>query len=144
MSKGARRELLGRIAACGAALALLGCDGDGEDRAPPVGADIAGRWSGVYYVEGHTRIPITAKIAQDGDAVRIVTSKKNPPGQRFTGRIDEEGLLTLTDASDGQTWTSLAPATHDHVIIGDYIRRPTAEDRLEGHDVPMRVIDLER
>lgn len=126
------------------ALSLPGCDDDDDDKASPVGASIGGSWSGVYYREGHSRLPITAKIGQDGDAVSISTSKPEPPAQRFAGRINASAELDLTDASDGEEWTSLQPANSHHVKIGDYVRQPTAQDKLEGNDVAMRIIDLER
>ena len=125
------------------ALGLPGCN-DSDDKESPVGASIGGTWSGVYYVEGHSSTRITAKIGQDGDAVSISTSKPESPGQRLSGRIYADAHMELTDASDGETWSSLQPANSHHVKIGDYVRQPTAQDRLEGNDVAMRIIDLER
>jgi hypothetical protein len=120
---------------------LVGCDGGGGGSAPPVGPDIRGKWEGIFFTEGAGNAEdITARIGQDGDAVVIKTSKSTPPGQRFTGSMAPDGFMTLTDASDGETWSTLSGnATESYIRIEDFVFRPAA-----GGDAPKNVIELRR
>jgi hypothetical protein len=102
----------------------LDIGGGGEDKTDPVGADIAGEWSG-YYENDDTgdRENITATVSQDGDAVTITTSKTGT-GHHLTGTITVEADLRMTDSYDGQTWTSQKSATSTSLEVGDYTSRP--------------------
>ena len=127
-------------------LAASGCFDSGSDSKTPVGPRIGGKdWTGVYYIEGE-RYPeeITARVGQDGDRVTIVTSRQSAPGRRFTGTVNEEGDLELTDSDDGELWTNLDRTSEAHIRIGDYVRQPTAIDRIEGNDVALKIVVLER
>lgn len=121
---------------------LSSCNDSGGDSTPPVGPDIRGEWVGVYYREtGGARVDIHATIDQEGDAVVIVTDKPSPPAQRFTGTISNDGDLYLTDASDGETWTSHGrPVTHDYIRIVDFLWIPTPEEP----NPPMQIVELTR
>jgi len=118
-------------------LCFLGCNDD-DGRARPVGADIHGKWSGVFYQTDSpgSSVSIRASISQDGDAIVMKTDKSTPPGQRFTGTITASASLTLTDASDGETWTSYGTrAQSDYVAISDFVHHPTAEERQPSRNV---------
>lgn len=121
--------------------AFFGCD-DGGGHASPVGVDIHGRWSGEYYIEGDSHVVITARISQDGDAVVMKTDKAEPPAQSFSGTINEESFIVLTDASDGETWTSYGTVTTTHLTVTDYTRG--AHDGESWADIPRQIIDLSR
>jgi hypothetical protein len=132
--------LLQSLLAVAIAVCLAGCNDSDDGSSSPVGPSIAGTWSGVYRVEGGNSIAITASVSQDGDAVGIATSKPGPPGRRLTGTITPEGEMTMTDADDGEIWSTFGAVTETHIRIGDFIRQPTARDR----DVPLKIIELER
>lgn len=118
----------------------VGCGDDGDDSSPPVGPSVAGNWTGVYYEEDGGRVPISASVGQDGAAVTIRTSKPTPPGQSLSGTITEDGDLTMTDASDGETWSNFGRVTENYLRIGDYLIHPTAADP----DQPLQIIELTR
>jgi len=136
------RRILSRCPALLALLISVSCNDSGGDSAPPVGPDIRGHWTGVYYREtGGGEVRVNAEIEQEGDAVIITTDKPTPPAQRFTGTISNDGDLHLTDAYDGEIWTSHGtPATHDHIRIVDFLWMPSPEDP----DPPLQVLDLTR
>ncbi len=119
------------------------CNDSGGDSGPaPVGPDISGQWEGVYYRENSSkRVAIHAEIQQEGDAVVINTDKTSPPAQHFTGRISNDGDMVLTDASDGETWTThRGAATTEHVQIMDFLWTPEAGEPTP----PMQIVDLHR
>jgi len=132
---------IGRLLAAATVLAVIGCD-DGGSRAAPVGVDIHGQWGGVYYVEGGSRVSITASVSQDGDAIVIKTDKAEPPGQSLTGTIDENGDIVLTDAYDAEVWTDYGTVTTTRLRVSDYERSPYIGE--DPGDVPRKVIDLSR
>jgi len=121
----------GLLAVLVVAALALGCgSGSGHKRSPPVGPNITGRWNGEYFrTDRSSRTALTATIRQDGDAIWINTSKAEGRARSFTGTMDEDGEMSLTDAYDGQHWTSeYGPATTNRVVIGDYVERPSMED----------------
>lgn len=95
---------------------------------------IAGSWSGIYYrTDQAGEESINATITQDGSAVVINTTKNSTPGQFFTGTISSSAYLTLTDGSDGETWTShFGPATASSINIADYITAPSTGNPNPG------------
>jgi len=113
-------------------LALLTCTfaacdgGGGGSSLPPVGPSIAGKWTGLFFIQGvpGSEEEIRASIRQDGDAVVIATTRaETATGHRLTGTIDESGEIFLTDALDGETWTTInTPATENFVEIADFRR----------------------
>jgi hypothetical protein len=122
----------------------LFADSDEEDGPAPVGVDIGGRWAGVYRNEDSgARMDITAKVGQRGDAVSITTSKEGS-GQQLTGTIyvSENGgvHIVLTDALDGQTWTSQGQPSSTHLVVADYTHSPELGEPEPG----LKVIDLSR
>ena len=121
---------------------LTGCDGGDGGSSSPVGADLSGSWSGSYEnEETGSSASISATVRQDGNGVTINTDKGGPPGQSLSGSIDASGNMTMTDAADGEVWTSYRPATSSRIVISDYTYRPEAG---ETNDVPRKIIDLRR
>lgn len=120
---------------------MPGCGG-ADHSIPPIGPDLRGRWMGVYYRSDRGgQLSLTASISQEGDAVTLSTSKPSGTARLLTGTISGNGDMVLTDAFDGETWTTLfGPATTNHVMLADYVRQPTVEDP----DPPVYVLDLTR
>jgi hypothetical protein len=108
--------------------------------AAPTGVSIAGRWKGTFFDPvANTTQGIRASISQDGDQVTIDTTLPDV-GSFLTGTIRPNGHIRLTDAWDGETWTTHAgPATSSHIIIQDYVRDPTT-----GSMNLLNTIDLTR
>ena len=118
-----------------------GCGGGGGGGSDaPVGPDLRGDWIGAYANgEGASR-SLTATIRQDGDAVFLSTSLIGR-GARLTGTSTADGSLFLTDAFDGEIWTTyFRPATPARMQIGDFVRPPEPDAPLP----PLRIIDLRR
>lgn len=123
------------------AYSLVAGSGGGGDTASPVGPHVGGKWSGEYgNDETGESMGLTASIKQDGDALTITTSKSGL-GHSFTGTIHEDGYIRVTDAYDGQTWTSYGQTTANHLMIEDYTHRPTIYDE---NDPPVQYIILNR
>lgn len=134
---------IGAVLATVCVIALMsGCDGGGGGSSSPAPVGIEGSWSGSYENEetGDTA-SISATVDQDGSSVIIKTSKGGPPGQSFSGSMDGNGNLTMTDAADGEVWTSYYPATANRILITDYVYHPEAG---ETNDVPRKIVDLRR
>ena len=119
--------------------ALLAACGDGGNDAPKTpaantgaasGVSIdGGGWSGVIYATDLPgRTSIKATITQTGDAVVITTSR--PGGthaHRFTGSITGAGKMRITDAFDGEVWsTYFGNATSAYIKLADFERPPKA------------------
>lgn len=125
----------------GLVAAGLGCD-DGDSRDTPVGPDLQGEWGGRYFVERSSdsrEETITATVSHRGNAIVIKTSKTGA-GATFTGTIDADGDMTLTDANDGETWTTyFGPARSNAFRIADFLF-----DSDLGGSSPLQVIDLRR
>lgn len=122
---------------------VAGCDPTGGGSGTkPVGPDIRGKWSGEFYtirLEPPRRQTVTAEIRQDGDAVVVKTSRTGTAAN-LTGTINAAGRMTMTDAADGETWTTyFGPATASRVRLADFLY----DDDL-GADSPMYVLDLKR
>lgn len=105
---------------------------------------ISGSWTGIYAIyDGATvsdRQSLTANIDQDEDAVVINTSLPSI-GRFFTGSINTDGNMRLTDAFDGELWTTYyGPVTRNSIRIADFVRRPTPSDP----NPPIAVIELSR
>ena len=99
--------------------------------ASPAVASIAGSWRGVF-LDATTggRESLTARITQNGDTVTIDTSLSGLGGF-FTGTIQSDGFLWLTDAADGETWTTLGgAASPSYIVIQDYVTDPDDPDEL--------------
>ncbi len=76
------------------------------------------------------RESITATITQSGDEITIDTSLSGL-GSYFTGNIQSGGFLWLTDASDGETWTTIeGAASSSYIVIQDYVTDPDDPDEL--------------
>lgn len=122
------------------ALALIGgCNSGGGGTGGNPGAagiDLSGSWTGEYISPAQT-VPLTAKIRQSGDSVIIQTTKSGP-GNLLTGTMGPTGDLLLTDAFDGETWTSYGQVSGHHIRIRDYFYDPTlGSDSLE-QDIILR------
>ena len=118
-----------------------GCN-DGSSSSPPIGPDLRGTWGGVYYrTDGGPRTPLTAKVRQDGDAIYISTDRVDgPTGRKLTGTMTPEGRMTLTDAYDGETWTTFyGPARTNQCRVADYVHPPHVPENN-----PLYGIDLRR
>ncbi|MDZ4200331.1 MAG: hypothetical protein U1E27_13725 [Kiritimatiellia bacterium] len=145
----ATRAWVGRIVMLllGVMVLLTGCDkGGGEkNRGPSPGrADLRGKWVGAYFHEDKpsaTWRELTATIVQDGNSIILRTSLSGMGGL-FTGSMNSDGNLELTDAHDGETWTTALQfvPTASRVQIADFLRTPTLEDPV----VPKQIIDLRR
>jgi len=110
-----------------------GCDdGDSGSSKTPVGPDLRGKWDGIYYFEGifnTATTELTAKISQNADAI-VLTTSLSGTGARFTGQIDADGTMLLTDSQDGEVWTTSYPATETLVEISD--ERPDIAPGVRG------------
>lgn len=106
------------------AVVLSGClgGGGGGGGPSPVGSDLRGKWSG-YYKSPDQRVNLTATIKQEGNALTIETTKEGV-GHLLTGTIDDDSYVFLTDAFDGETWTSYGEVSHDYLRIRDYFYDP--------------------
>lgn len=136
------RDLLPLSVLLAVGLLAVGCDSGGGSGSTPVGPDIRGKWSGSFYsirLDPPRRQPVTATIQQDGDAVIIKTSRTGT-GANLTGTIDAKGNMKLTDAFDGELWTTYyGPATATRVRILDFLY----DDDLGGES-PLVVLDFKR
>lgn len=132
-------------AALVAAATLAGCGGGDSDGAPPrrgglrsTSADgdnvvtaassalrLAGRWNGTFYnAQTGRNGSISATIGQEGTVVTLDTSLSGLGGY-FTGTVDAAGNMWLTDAWDGELWTThMGPATGAYLVIQDYVDDP--------------------
>ena len=126
------------VIAAVAAVCLLGCEEDDDDD-KDIGPNVGGKWSGTYYItDGSENEEITATVKHNGDSVTIKTSREGM-GASFSGTIDAEGNMRLTDASDGETWTTdYGPASKNELKIADILLERSLSDP------PMAVIDLTR
>ena len=100
---------------------LAGCGGDDGDDGPTY-LKLAGSWSG-RYVSPDVNRDLEATITQERDALTIETSLQNI-GRSFTGTIDTNNQITVTDAYDGETWTSYGPVTSSSFLIRDLLFDP--------------------
>lgn len=103
---------------------------------------IAGAWRGTYYTRGYgleqPGVSISAQIRQDGDAV-IINTTLTGVGANLTGTIDSDGDMRLTDAYDGEIWTThYRPATPSFIQIADFLRPPELGDL----ETPIQIMDL--
>lgn len=128
----------------------IGCGGGGgdDDGGPPViGPNLNGsNWRGFYFNgESGFMENLTATITHTSNAVVVVTSKTAPPAQQFTGTIDAGGKMELTDAYDGEQWTTFfGNASNRFVKVADFARPPldaTLEDEIT---VPFKIVELSR
>lgn len=118
-----------------------GCN-EGSSSSPPIGPDLRGTWGGVYYrTDGGPRTPLTAKVRQDGDGIFISTDRTNgPTGRKLTGTMTPDGRMFLTDAYDGELWsTHYGPARTNQFRIADYVHPPHIQENN-----PLYVIELRR
>ncbi len=114
-----------------------GSDDDGIDPGIP---RVYGSWTGRYYREDSAYSePVSAEVRQFADTITIETTKIGV-GHLFTGTIRTNGSLHLTDAFDGEFWTTPhGPATPHSIVLCDYLRTPTP-----GSWDPMQIIELSR
>jgi hypothetical protein len=129
-----RRPRLGAL--CLAVALAAGCNDDdkkkdGESKAAGAaagGVQLSGKdWSGTYYATDRAgRSSLKATITQTGDALVIVTSR--PAGgsaHRFTGSVSSSGKIRLTDAVDGELWTTyFGPANSNYIKLADFRNTP--------------------
>lgn len=135
---------------------FIGCNDSndsGETIQPPPGKGssgngsitlrLSGSWRGSASVLGDLDsggVSITAFVQQSGDAITIRTSLSTL-GANLSGSIDSDNCIRLTDAYDGEVWTThFQKATDNHIQIADFLRPPSAEEP----DPPTSVIDLRR
>jgi hypothetical protein len=64
-----------------------------------------------------------AKVVQSGDSV-VLQSTKEGPGQFLTGNMGADGMLLMTDAVDGETWTSFGEVTPRSFTVRDFFYDP--------------------
>lgn len=125
---------------------LWGCGSDSGDSGPRViGPKVSGNnWTGFYFNSANGfQVPLTATITHTSNDVVIVTNKIEPPAQMLTGTISTNGTMVLTDAFDGETWTTFfGPATRKFVKVADFSRVP--EDRENDINVPIKFVELSR
>lgn len=100
---------------------LAGCGGGNGDDGPKY-VDLSGNWTG-RYVSPEVNQNVVATITQDRDALVIETSLRSI-GHVLTGNIDTNGQIRLTDAFDGETWTSHGPVSTNAFLIRDYLWDP--------------------
>lgn len=105
----------------------------------PIVPQIAGNWKGSFYLYEYDRdknladtakgarrnlTSITAVVTQnekDHALVTLVTSRSGR-GHRLTGRIEPDGGMTMTDAYDGEIWTThRRKATAQMVELNDFV-----------------------
>ena len=123
-------------------LFIAGClHDDGGSNRDPLGPDLHGAWTGFFFRSNSAdREPITAFVSHVLDAITIQTSLEET-GMMFTGTTDEDGNVILTDAFDGETWsTFFQPATSGFFQIADFVRTPEAGEGTP----PLNVIELSR
>ena len=122
-----------------APLLMSGCGGGGGSSDPPVGPDLRGEWVGVFLGNG-PRQALTATILQDGDAIMIRTSLTGI-GANLSGTSSTDGSLSLTDAFDGEIWSTFSSkASATRVQIQDFLRSPAPDDP----NAPLQTIELTR
>lgn len=126
----------GAAAAAVLALALSGGGGGGgpaqtEPEVEPVGADLAGNWSGYLELVNHSRENITAVVVQNGSQVEITTSSTQPYGKIFKGTINSSRKMSVIDQTTGEIWTTFkGPAFPTQIDLYDYVNNFTGLDRL--------------
>lgn len=140
--------LIASLLALSGLLFIAGCDNpfdSGSSGPKAVGTKISGNnWSGFFLnTETGTRESLTATVTQDGDAVTITTTKDFPPAQMFTGTISSNSTLRLTDASDGEVWsTHFGPATNNFIKVADFLEAPMGAD--DPTLFPLAILELSR
>ena len=114
-------------------LALFASCNDGkEDKGKPgVGQSVSGKnWSGyLYATDGSDRTVVKAVISQEGkegEAVVITTDlPANHIARKLTGTFETSGKMLVTDAFDGEWWsTFFGPAHGNYIKLADYETRP--------------------
>ena len=105
--------------------------------------NLNGQWVGSLSVLGDMDpggTSIRATVNQQGDAITIHTNLTSIGGN-LSGTIDADGWIQLTDAFDGETWTTyFLKATGNRIQIADFLRPPSTAEPLP----PMNLIDLRR
>lgn len=108
-------------------LALASCGGEDSGSSASLPA-IAGKdWVGVWYdTEKSGRSPFRATIRVDGNAVVLETTRSaGSTARRMTGTLSSSGRLQLTDARDGEVWsTFFGPVSANFIKLADYKERP--------------------
>jgi len=134
------------------AFSATGCGGGGGDddgdRGPPViGPNLNGQnWTGFYF-NGDSGFMenLTASVTHTSNQVVIVTSKTAPPAQQFTGTINAAGKMDLTDAWDGEQWTTFfGPASNRFIKVADFARPPMDQSIEDEINVPFKILELSR
>ena len=110
-------------------------DGGGDKGSPGVGQSVAGKnWTGsLYATDGTNRRALKATITQNRDAIVITTDL---PGsgiaRKLTGTFDKSGKIRVTDAFDGEIWsTFFGPAHGNYIKLADYETRPVAGNGID-------------
>jgi hypothetical protein len=121
---------------CAAALLWAGCDGDDSNRSS-VGPDISGGWSGrYYYTDGSVDQSVKASVVVNGGSVFMETNLPDT-GRLLTGSMGSDGHLFMTDAHDGETWTTIhGPVSSGHIELLDFAHGAGSST--------LRVIELNR
>jgi hypothetical protein len=104
---------------------FLGCED--SDRAPPVGTDIGGNWTGYYERPGYHE-DLQAEVEQDGSSL-VITTTLAGNGHQLTGTIDTGSFIYVTDGYDGETWTSYGQVTPNYIYIRDFLWDPDLGNR---------------
>jgi hypothetical protein len=117
---------------------LAGCGGgDGDGGGEPTFLDLSGDWSG-RYVGPDGDQDLEATITQEQDALTITTSLEGI-GHSFAGSIDTNNEILLTDAFDGETWSSYGIVATNSFLVRDYLFDP-----LLGSNSPDQGIYFDR
>ena len=128
-------------------------DADGEEsdapRAPRAVLRVGGNWTGSFFNTSEAgSVGLKARIVQVNDSIVITTDKPTPPGQSFSGSIDEDGDMRLTDSFDGETWTTyFGPVTGSSIKIADFVLEGTTTITTTNGvsaSPPLNVVELRR
>jgi hypothetical protein len=114
-----------------------GNDNDGGGVPGTAGINLSGSWTGEYTSPG-VRVPLSARILQNGNAV-IINTTKDGVANFLTGTMGPDGFLFLTDSVDAETWTSYGEVTANSFLVRDYLYDPTL-----GNDSPEQDLILRR
>ena len=121
---------------------FTGCDGNTEPAQSLVGPNLNGAWTGtltLHTKDGTRTSHIIATINHTGDSV-IIHTNGGGTASLMTGTIEPDGSMILTDALDGENWTThFSKAIVNRVIVADYIQAPVA-----GELTRLNVLDLRR
>ncbi|MDP6525693.1 MAG: hypothetical protein QGH15_15865 [Kiritimatiellia bacterium] len=97
---------------------MCGCEQDSNNDA--VFLDISGSWSGTYNPGDGSETSLSAAISQSDRSVFIETSLSER-GHFFSGEINGEGEMFMTDHFDFEIWTVQGAVTSSRIVLIDYV-----------------------